>query len=235
MNMGWYVWMVWYGIVLMVWYGIVVMVWYGIVVMVWYGYGNERDTSKASHASLTPCQGHFLLSWRVPLFSKCWISPPTTLRKLWKYNTCLFQLIIQTFVCIPAKGVVGSTSPQVPPSARGTFSTPQGGHTFLRTPAAPAPETIFFGHLGVTFTAVPVPGAIYSPLLPGPQLTNIVDFFRSSLRSHVPLVVRSSRSKFLYFLFWRRLPNPHSRYNPCPKTASNPAVLQAACRVAELE
>ena len=67
------------------------------------------------------------------------------------------------------RGWVGSTSPQVLSSARGTFSTPQGGHTFLRTPAAPAPETIFFGHLEVTFTAVPVPAAIYSSLLLGPN------------------------------------------------------------------
>ena len=103
-----------------------------------------------------------------------------------RYNTHIFRFIIQAFIRIFAKGVVGSTLPQVPSSARGTFSTPQGGHTFLRTPTAPAPETIFFGHLGVTFTAVPVPGAIYS-LLPYRVPTSQHCRFRQELFTLLPV------------------------------------------------
>ena len=163
------------------------MVWYSMV-WIWVWETLPLGEIPQRHLTpLTPCQGHFLLSWRVPLFSKCSISPPTTLRKLFATSLVLkiqympLPIDNSNFRLHLCQGGGWLNITTGPPSARGTFSTPQGGHTFLRTPAAPAPETIFFGHLGVTFTAVPVPRAIYSPLLPGPQLTNIVDSFTGAL------------------------------------------------------
>ena len=66
-----------------------------------------------------------------------------------------------------------------PLPCQGYFLRPPGGSYFHTHPVSvqvPAPETIFFGHLGVTFTAGPVPAAIYSSLLPRGSPNNLRTF-----------------------------------------------------------
>ena len=99
---------------------------------------------------LTPCQGHFLLSWRVPLFSKCSISPPTTLRKLFATSLVLkiqympLPIDNSNFRLHLCQGGGWLNITTGPPVCQGHFLHPPGGSYFPTHPGRASARNYIF-------------------------------------------------------------------------------------------